>query len=254
MIPILREALTLRRWAIRNCGLMLFKALLVRLAGGQSVSTKNQRRTRSSKMIYEKFPSLAHIVVRLLQMGNSLPASQTSSRFSSIEEATTRLVEVIYPAMEIIEKIGMPSSSREDIIPLLVLQLESPIFGVREKAAGILCHELEGYMLTEDIEWLLEPPWAPQNALHGWLLCLKFKIAHLGPRYRGKTGKLLCLARWQADILDNESITLSWLLSLYDSLVGLNPCPITAATYLEALDLYLKQTIRDNCKCNLKSR
>ena len=162
---------------------MLFKAVLTRLAGGQSVSSGNRRRTRSSKIIYEKFPSLSRIIIRLLRMCDSLQGFQ---EMSPVFDASTKLVEMIYPAMEIIEKIGMPPSSREHITPQLVSQLESPIAGVREKAAGILYRELDSETIVKDIDWLVKPPRASQNALHGWLLCLKFKIAYFTERHHGE--------------------------------------------------------------------
>ena len=179
---------------------MLFKALLTKLAGGQSVSVGNGRRTRSAKTIYERFPSLSETVIWLLRKGENLRGSQETS---SLDHLTTKLVEVIYPAMEILEKIGMPPSSREHIVPQLVFQLESPISGVREKAARILCGELDGETITEDINWLLEPPRASQNALHGWLLCLKFKVAGFAEQYRGEKHLLSLypsLTSLQADV------------------------------------------------------
>ena len=162
---------------------MLFKAILTRLAGGQSVSSNDGRRIRSSKTIYEKFPSLPRIIIRLLHMGDDLQGSRETA---SVGEVAVKLVEVIYPAMEIIEKIGMPPASRELLIPQLVLQLKSTISGVREKAARILCCELDGETMTQDIDCLIEPPRASQNALHGWLLCLKFRISNFTDQHQGE--------------------------------------------------------------------
>ena len=158
---------------------MLFKGLLIRLTGGQSVSTGNKRRTRSSNTIHEKYPRLSKIIVHLLHVGSSFRVGEKSPDLPSAGGPTAKLVEVIYPAMEIIEKIGMASSSRDQIISLLISQLGSPISGVREKSANILSHELDGEMLTEKINefLLLKPPRVSQNALHGWLLCLKLKVA-----------------------------------------------------------------------------
>ncbi len=158
----------MHRWAIRNCGLMLFKALLRRLNGGtDTASTKvTSSHRQSSQLVYEKYPNIPILVLRLLQHGSSQNGHPSAQAHK------------IFPALEIIERSGIPLHYQAEVTEALFHHAESPDWCIREKAAKALSYILGDQNLYEEAKAILtRPNLSSQNALHGRLLCLQFLIA-----------------------------------------------------------------------------
>ncbi|MCJ1478167.1 hypothetical protein MMC13_006843 [Lambiella insularis] len=210
-------------WAIRNCGLMLLKALLTRLMGGTGISSTRQHQSRrtGSKLTYAKYPVLAHLVLRLLQ-GSSTPSTGFGDKdgYKPVGASSQRM-STVFPAMEIIERVGVSAFHKDLIMRLLTAQLGSPVWGLREKAAKILGGIHDRQVVLDDISSLLQGDEPIQNTLHGNLLCLKVIVCDKPQRYSDR---------------DDYETFLQSLVGLFDGLVLLNSCPITAATYLDILN------------------
>lgn len=163
-------------WAIRNCGLMLLKALLIRLSGGNgagpSQSTGGSRYFSSS--IHDKYPSLSNLVVHLLQNGDMpYPHVYRSKSSLALSVDTSRRFQVVFAAMEIIDRFGLPADHQDLAASLLMKQLDSPLWALRKKAAATLSLLVDEQTIMREIRILSESHWLSHNALHGTLLCLK---------------------------------------------------------------------------------
>lgn len=143
---------------------MLFKALIRRLNGGTDISSTRvpSSHRRLSKLIYEKYPSLPDVLVKMLRQAD-IPTMAVASMQA----------QRVFPALEIIERSGLPSQQRLEIKKLIWDQMESPAWPIREKAAKALGLVLSDEDYLADVKKILRPDWPSQNALHGRLLYLR---------------------------------------------------------------------------------
>ena len=158
---------------------MLLKSLLTRLTGGTSSSPQTGLGgyRRASKLTYEKYPVLADLVVHLLQQ--NLQGTGEDAHL----DVQTKFVQDVFPAMEIIERVGVPDSHNNVIKHFLLQQLDSPVWNLREKAAKTLIAMTEEQEILRDIANTFAMGHYSQNGLHGRLLCLKHLICE---PYAGK--------------------------------------------------------------------
>ena len=157
------------RWAIRNCGLMLMKALLNRINGGTDTSSPraSSSHRRFSKLTYEKFPHLPEMTLRLL-----------SSQAQGLQYDQTDVLHAqrVFPALEIVERFGLPTSRAIEIRQAIIYHLEGPIWPMREKAAKTLGSIMLESDLLNETRNLLSKDWPHHNALHGRLLYLRWLL------------------------------------------------------------------------------
>ena len=152
------------RWAIRNCGLMLLKALLNRLIGGSDASReKRLASSQPSPVVYEKYQNLPSLLLTMLRVGN-------------VGFYTSRAQQV-FPALEMIERWGLPKQQKVTISQLVWNHMESSDWSIREKAAKAMCAVMEDKATYKKIGDLFDPEWPSQNALHGRLLCARLLLA-----------------------------------------------------------------------------
>ena len=170
---------------------MLLKALLTRLNDGAGADSnrgnvgRRRRRRPFSRLVYEKYLSLPDLVVGLLQK-NLLP--QENENHSTTSPAVmSRSFQAVFPAMEIIERFGVPDSHRVIVTALLTQQLGSEVWALREKAARTLSLLIDEQSIMKGIEDGYQYHCLSQNALHGRLLCLKYIILE---SHKPETGKL----------------------------------------------------------------
>ena len=148
---------------------MLFKALLTRLCGGTNISQERavESRRRFARSTYNRYPKLAETVTRLLRLGSTQVERAGS-------ENTTRKIEMVFPALEIVDKVGVAVTHSTTVTQMLFDLLCSKAWRLREKAAQSLSLLLE----PRDVLQRLLPPTEKAepfstNALHGILMCLK---------------------------------------------------------------------------------
>ena len=165
---------------------MLLKALLTRLVGGAGKTprpgSQPHPRGPASKTTYEKYEVLADLVLRLLQHQSAIDfrGEGTIVNHDNLDKIP-QSIQMVFPAMEIIERIGVAASHELLVQQLLLTHLDSPVWNLRDKAAMILSNLIEKQALFSNIYSLLQSTLLQgrssyQNALHGRLLCLKYMI------------------------------------------------------------------------------
>ncbi len=167
---------------------MLFRALLSRMHGGtDAASTKaSSNHRRFSSLVYEKYPNMPSMVLALLS------STSLEYRNYSNEDRQRQLIahswepQRVLPALEIIERSGLPLNHNMEIQSAIRQHMESPIWAIREKSAKTLAAVIEDRYLAAEIIKLLGANHSRQNALHGSLLCVRFMLARLGVVSTGK--------------------------------------------------------------------
>ena len=162
---------------------MLFKALLSRLNGGtDTASTRASSSHRQfSRLAYEKYPNLPNLIVKLLYNYtpvsiNAVQQGETQSLLFSLQ------AQQVFPALEIVERSGVPLQHRAEIEQAIRYHMEGPIWAIREKAAKAFALMVDERYITTEIKQLLNASERLQNALHGRLLCLRFLVSRLGAK------------------------------------------------------------------------
>jgi len=160
-------------WALRNSGLMLFRALLTRMCrampntgggfGGDSGSEPG------SQISFPKYPGLLELLSSLL----------TTSE-GSAAEGTEIITERIFPALELIgEKIPTLADSNDTTLCDLVSEhFKSPVWGIREHAARVYASLLSRTNILTDILGLVNRLRGPvtENYVHGTVLSVRFSL------------------------------------------------------------------------------
>ena len=151
---------------------MLFKALLKRLNGGTDTSSTkaSSSHRRFSQLTYQKYPNLPKLLLRLLC---PTPTDQSSSRDLHPMIQAHR----VFPALEVIERSGIPPQDRSPFLDALHHYNESPDWSIREKAAKALSLIVDEGSIVKEVRSLVVPNWKSENELHGRLLCLRFLLA-----------------------------------------------------------------------------
>lgn len=152
---------------------MLFKALLKRLNGGTDTSSTkaSSSRRRFSQLTYEKYPNLPDLLLRLLRQ------TPTQTQITGRELNPTVQAHRVFPALEVIERSGIPLQYQVTFLDALQYYNESPDWSIREKAAKTLSLIVDETSIVKEVTSLLAPNWKSQNALHGRLLRLRFLFA-----------------------------------------------------------------------------
>lgn len=157
---------------------MLVKALITRLAGGSSSTSSKETsgHGRFSKSVYEKYPVLPSLILRLLPYGTELEDDYEVLKSQTSVAVSMRIIQMAFPAMEIIERFGIPPAHRDIVKCLLLRQLDSPVWTLREKAAKILSSSVNELDMINEIQRFLLLRYKPQNSLHGRLSYLRHAI------------------------------------------------------------------------------
>lgn len=152
---------------------MLFKALLKRLNGGTDTASNkvSSSHRRFSQLTYEKYPNLPDLLLRLLRR-TPIQTPVTGKVLNPMMQAHR-----VFPALELIERSGIPSQQLGPFLDALQYYNESPDWSIREKAAKALSFIVDDKGIIEEFMSLLAPNWENQNALHGRLLRLRFLLA-----------------------------------------------------------------------------
>lgn len=152
---------------------MLFKALLKRLNGGTDTSSTkaSSSHRRFSQLTYQKYANLPELLLRLLRR------TPTQTQANGRELYPAMQAHKVFPALEVIERSGIPSQYESLFLDALRYYNESPDWSIREKAAKALSLIVDETSIVEEVTSLLAPNWISQNALHGRLLRLRFLLA-----------------------------------------------------------------------------
>lgn len=153
---------------------MLFRALLGRMCrsisgssfgfGGSSGSEPGAR------VSFQKYPDLPQLLSRLLA---------PSSKETEIGDNAS-VTERVFPALELIgEKVPFPGDDTTVLRKLVLQQLNSPVWAIREHSARVYASLLSRSDILTEIQSLLdiERDQTAQNYLHGKSLCIRYALS-----------------------------------------------------------------------------
>lgn len=159
-------------WALRNSGLMLFRALLTKMCraipgagpgfGGTSGSEPG------SRIAFPKYPGLLELLSGLLTTTQGEAA-----------EGTEIITERVFPALELVgDKVPSLTDETDEMLRGLVLaHLSSPVWGVREHAARVYASLLTRQNIPEVLRTLVAlPSTITENYVHGVAMCARYAL------------------------------------------------------------------------------
>ncbi|KAJ5773802.1 Armadillo-like helical [Penicillium paradoxum] len=232
--PFIMKALTLSAerlgspiWALRNSGLMLFRALLTKMCrvipgagpgfGGNSGSEPGARIT------FPKYPGLLELLSGLLATTQGEAA-----------EGTEIITERVFPALELVgDKVPSLDDPTDEMLRGLVLEhLSSPVWGVREHAARVYASLLTRHNIPEALRALvILPRTITENYVHGVALCVRYALR----RYSCTTDEF-----WTSN-LDELFMTLRTVLEV---LFRVGKSPTVATELVEILNGTLERAVQ----------
>lgn len=233
---------------------MLLNALIRRLNGGcdanSSLTPSSHRRL--STAAYEKFPSLPALITRLLWTNDTHAQKDPHISNELTPAPFTSVAQRVFPALEILATLGLPTNHRAHIISEIRHHMQSPAWSIREKAANTLALILTHEDVTSQIERLLQPDWSSQNALHGRLLCVRCLIARIEASLAHEytiesSSEMRLMSLFQSD-QDVTKFSVVKFNSHRDRLLVANRCAITTAAYLDILNDILGALIKRKSK------
>ena len=225
---------------------MLLRALLTRLGGGSGIPSSNTRAShlRSSKFVYEKYPNLIDLLLRLLG-GIRHTKGSVNQKSNPLESHHARKV---FSSLEIIERAGIPSKNHSLIKNLITSHLESRVWYIRKKVARTLGLIVNDNERLNEIKTFLQLPWSSQNAFHGRLLYIQFVIL-AGQKHGAGTLKQTLSPGQSLLATEYYEQILSLLIAHFYDYVIQNSCSFTVALYLDIFAHVLSAL--SDCSCEL---
>lgn len=162
-------------WPIRNCGLMLFKALIGRLLGSDETQDwKENNTTKTSRFSYDRYPHLIDILKNLLDPNGPLKKSMAATTENSPMDLHG--AEGVFPALQILRQAPPYDENRDIILDFVLHLLSSPHWHLRDMAARtvVALHRPNEY--CDAVHVLLERLSGSHNNQHGVLLTLKYML------------------------------------------------------------------------------
>ncbi|KAK1057256.1 hypothetical protein LTR74_014307 [Friedmanniomyces endolithicus] len=217
------DALQSRAWAVRNCGLMLFRAVIDRLLGTSNAYTEAEARTQR-RLSAEQHPHLLETVFELLESPLEAP------------ELVAARSEGVFLALQLLERLRVPGDRNAAMRQAVSALMGSPRWHVRAKAAHTYATFIGDDEAFEAFEALLRTTTESQNALHGALLCAR----HMNKRLMLMYGHRLQVDRSRSAVQDESPLSMALIMGRMNELYNRNTCPSTKAAYI---DLVIDVTI-----------
>jgi hypothetical protein len=164
------DSLRSEAWGIRNCGLMLFRAVIDRLLGTNDAYVEDEVATKR-RVDFEHHQDLLELVIGLL---STAPTSMSSGEGARNEG--------VFPALQLLQRAHMPESKRTEVQVAVFAMTASPSWHVRDKAARTYASFVPLETTSVVLEQLLAGPKNDHNALHGALLCAMYLIRRLSTK------------------------------------------------------------------------
>ncbi|KAJ5550352.1 Armadillo-like helical [Penicillium sp. DV-2018c] len=233
--PFIMKALTLSAerlgspiWALRNSGLMLFRALLTKMCrvipGAGPGFGGNSGSEPGSRITFAKYPGLLELLSGLLAKTEGEAA-----------EGTEIITERVFPALELVgDKLPSLDDSTDEMLRELVIQhLGSPVWGVREHAARVFASLLNRQSIPQALMDLVQllPSRPTENYVHGVALCVRYALR----RYSFTTDEF-----WTSN-LDHLFASLRFIL---DILFRVGRSPSVASELVEIMNGTLERAIQ----------
>jgi hypothetical protein len=160
-LQLAADALRSEVWALRNTGLMLFRAVIDRLLGTNE-SHFEDNVVFQKRISAEQHPELLDVVLGLLPR----PAA-------SVQNSSVRY-ESVFPALQLLQHTRIPPVRLEETRLAVGALTASPSWHVRDKASRTLASLVTRDQMPHQLASLLGADIASQNALHGALLTAKY--------------------------------------------------------------------------------
>ncbi|KAI3140371.1 hypothetical protein CBS147326_2072 [Penicillium roqueforti] len=232
--PFIMKALTLSAerlgspiWALRNSGLMLFRALLTKMCraipGAGPGFGGNSGSEPGSRITFPKYPGLLELLSGLLTTTQGEAA-----------EGTDIITERVFPALELVgDKVPSLNDPIDEMLRGLVLEhLSSPVWGVREHAARVYASLLTRQNIPEDLCTLVKSPSKiTENYVHGVALCVRYALR----RYSFTTDDF-----WKS----NLDVLFTTLRTVLEYLFRVGKSPSVAGELVEILNGTLERAIQ----------
>ena len=172
------DSLRSESWAIRNCGLMLFRAVIDRLLGTSESHLEDDNVSMKSISL-QHHPELLDVVLNMLR---------------SSSEAMTDIVrtnhEGVFPALQLLRHVRIPEARRAKTRDIVFALTASSSWHVRQQAARTYAAVCGIDATSADIQQLLLYDAPNHNSMHGALLCAKHLIPRMGQLRRKSVNKL----------------------------------------------------------------
>ncbi|KAI2475847.1 DUF2428 multi-domain protein [Pyrenophora tritici-repentis] len=162
-------------WPLRNCSLMLFKALIERLLGSDEAQDwKERERAKTSRFSYDNYPSLVNILIDLLEPSSDRKIMNTPETGSS--PLDLHGAEGVFPALQILRQARPPGDINK-IQALVRDLLPSPHWHMRDMAARTYV-SLRTTMTESSraLSPILDTIPSNHNGQHGRLLVVKYLL------------------------------------------------------------------------------
>lgn len=214
------DSLRSEAWAVRNCGLMLFRGVLDRLLGSNDSYIDDDAPAKAKQLNLEKHPQLYDTVIGLLEA----PSREL--------ETSVRSSEGVFPALQLLQRARVPTSKLGEVRKAVLYLTASPLWHVRDKAARTYASFIRSDEVLDEVYRLLSynQPFADQNALHGRLLSVKYALAVAN---RGLNISILLdtTPSGSSDALKDQFELILGNNELYTT----NRCRLTQAAYIDTL-------------------
>ena len=149
-------------WAIRNCGLMLFRASIDRLLGTSEAHLDDDSHSQHGVFLIKQ-PELLDAIFSLLR--SPIAGSGGS--------------EGIFPALQLLKNAQLPATRRSEAMSAVLHLTSSPSWHVRNKAARTYASIVDDNLADSEFQRLLIMEQSTLNAQHGALLCAKYMALRL---------------------------------------------------------------------------
>ncbi|RMY13810.1 hypothetical protein D0868_01798 [Hortaea werneckii] len=214
-LKLAADALRSETWAVRNCGLMLFRAVMDRLLGTSDAYLEEDAFIQT-RLSAQRHPDLLEIVMTLL----SAPSEDAASGN-----------EGVFPALQLVQRLEVPPEQYDRTKRSVKALMGSTVWHVRDKSARTYASLIPPDDYPAEMQSLLRTPWASQNSLHGALLCAKYMVLSLSASPSSKAedseDKHLVLHDCTEAILGAQELYI------------INPCPFVKSAYLDLVQALL---------------
>ncbi|KAF7567911.1 DUF2428 multi-domain protein [Pyrenophora tritici-repentis] len=162
-------------WPLRNCSLMLFKALIERLLGSDEAQDwKERERAKTSRFSYDNYPSLVNILIDLLEPSSDRKIMNTPETGSS--PLDLHGAEGVFPALQILRQARPPGDINK-IQALVRDLLPSPHWHMRDMAARTYVSlRTTTTESSRALSPILDTIPSNHNGQHGRLLVVKYLL------------------------------------------------------------------------------
>jgi hypothetical protein len=161
------NCLTSDVWAIMNCGLMLFRALVDRLLGSLEEYNSTDSTKNKPRFSWHQYPELEATLRRLIDAG--IDGSDSPAQD----------IEGVFPALKMIQSIPPAEASRGYFCQAMLRLCRSSHWHVRDIAARTYCNLTESDNVFSTMRGLLQRGDGSQNDAHGRLLCIYYLVVGL---------------------------------------------------------------------------